>query len=429
MQPFLAQKFHGFHSKLQQGRTVQSTNATIERIFSEPKTYSGPFKIPNWKARVVLQLENGMPNARLLWSVGGEQGKATGMHALLRAALHEFSPEFHRILVRGPIHLFFHFNDFPTMTKAVELRLPMFAMAATEGTTEVPVPDFTFHGYSKVSGVPGSDQWATGWVHLAKVLQQAAREVPWSQRVDSLFWRGTVRGSRTRASIVPSLELRGSELPVPLDVKEVTSSRTNDSAHPVRHNNYIALPEQCRNRYLLHLDGNAYSASLKYKLACGSLVLVVRSPYEEFFYRGLVAGVHYVAVDAPDLWNANATKRAASLDEFVARLGATLRRYRSAAGARRARAIAAQGQRFVLEQLTPGALSCYWYLALVHYARLYFGDDELPPDGCIEPDSCEPQATSNVEADGDAEGDGGTISNFLRRQWLCVGGNLGCSSL
>lgn len=54
----------------------------------------------------------------------------------------------------------------------------------------------------------------------------------------------------------------------------------------------MPLDQQCGARYLLHLDGNAYSASLKYKLACRSLVIVVRSPerYAEFYYAGLVEG-------------------------------------------------------------------------------------------------------------------------------------------
>ena len=40
----------------------------------------------------------------------------------------------------------------------------------------------------------------------------------------------------------------------------------------------------------------AYSAGLKYKLACGSLVIAVRSGCDEFFYSGLVSGQHYVSV-------------------------------------------------------------------------------------------------------------------------------------
>ena len=34
-------------------------------------------------------------------------------------------------------------------------------------------------------------------------------------------------------------------------------------------------PDMCRSRYMLHLDGYSYSASLKYRLACGAVVLRV----------------------------------------------------------------------------------------------------------------------------------------------------------
>ena len=116
---------------------------------------------------------------------------------------------------------------------------------------------------------------------------------------------------------------------------------------------FTPMTAQCRAKYLLHVDGNAYSASLKYKLACGSLVIALRSWYHEWFYPGLEEGKHYVVVDS---W---------------AQFNATLRRFRGDAGDAQARRIAAQGMKFARQQLVPSARNCYWYHALRHYLRLH----------------------------------------------------------
>jgi hypothetical protein len=38
--------------------------------------------------------------------------------------------------------------------------------------------------------------------------------------------------------------------------------------------------------------------------------------------------------------------------------------------------VAAAGQRWAMENLTPEALSCYWYGALQRYGELYFGEGQ-----------------------------------------------------
>ena len=91
---------------------------------------------------------------------------------------------------------------------------------------------------------------------------------------------------------------RGSEtaLPPPSPGRLTLGSR--HVTPPAGRANFLNLSSQCASRYLLHLDGNAYSAGLKYKLACGSLVLKVHSGFDEFYYPGLVPNEHFVPVKA-----------------------------------------------------------------------------------------------------------------------------------
>lgn len=60
------------------------------------------------------------------------------------------------------------------------------------------------------------------------------------------------------------------------------------------------LTDQCKYAFLLHVDGNAYSASLKYKMACASLVFVKQPQLQEFFYPGLIEW-RVVITDVADL--------------------------------------------------------------------------------------------------------------------------------
>ena len=145
--------------------------------------------------------------------------------------------------------------------------------------------------------------------------------------------------------------------------------------------------EQCRHRYLLHLDGNAYSAGLKYKLACGALVFKAASNHSEFYERGLAAGIHYVEVPLEGSAAAGGSVTAvddATSSTFVRRLASLLRWYAATPeGRAEAAAIAARGQQFARTQLTPRGLACYWYVVLRRYIELLYEEprsrDATPP--------------------------------------------------
>lgn len=49
-------------------------------------------------------------------------------------------------------------------------------------------------------------------------------------------------------------------------------------------------------RYMIYAEGNAWSVSYKYTMACGSPMLAIESPYYEFFTRSLQPNVHYLPV-------------------------------------------------------------------------------------------------------------------------------------
>jgi len=61
----------------------------------------------------------------------------------------------------------------------------------------------------------------------------------------------------------------------------------------------MTFQDQCSYKYLLNSASIGYANKFKSLLLCGSVVIYVREGmrHVEFYERGLVAGVHYVAVD------------------------------------------------------------------------------------------------------------------------------------
>ncbi|XP_052187059.1 uncharacterized protein LOC127797893 isoform X2 [Diospyros lotus] len=63
------------------------------------------------------------------------------------------------------------------------------------------------------------------------------------------------------------------------------------------------LSKQCDHRYKIYAEGYAWSVSLKYILACGSLPLIISPEYEDFFSRGLFPKDNYWPISADNLCN------------------------------------------------------------------------------------------------------------------------------
>lgn len=53
-------------------------------------------------------------------------------------------------------------------------------------------------------------------------------------------------------------------------------------------------------RYRIYVEGNAWSVSQKYILACDSMTLLLEPQYYDFFSRGLLPMKHYWPVRAED---------------------------------------------------------------------------------------------------------------------------------
>ncbi|GFR41572.1 hypothetical protein Agub_g2292, partial [Astrephomene gubernaculifera] len=142
--------------------------------------------------------------------------------------------------------------------------------------------------------------------------------------------------------------------------------------------------------------GLTYSASLKYKLACGAVVIVFQGRYSEFYYPALQPGTHLLSFpEAP---------RDQLLSHIAPRIKAAITRLETSPPPPQQQKhadtsppqhgdtsppppasplpppastpphLALAAREFAVRQLSEAALGCYWYKALLAYGGLYFAE-------------------------------------------------------
>jgi Glycosyl transferase family 90 len=119
----------------------------------------------------------------------------------------------------------------------------------------------------------------------------------------------------------------------------------------------VPLKEWANNRYIMHLRGRSYSASLKLQMLLSSPVIAVLSPCQEFYYGALVPGKHFVQLPTPLV---------AATSKPV--LDAVMDGPEAEANAQR---IGVAGRIFVRDELSKEVVDCYWAAALIRYGRRY----------------------------------------------------------
>lgn len=119
------------------------------------------------------------------------------------------------------------------------------------------IPESTFF-----SSYGGNAAWETG----RQALQSAARSMPWDERADQLFFRGSGAGFRKflNYSQACSLVLPGTD--IGLRCPWLKAARPTP---------FVPMAQQCGNKYLLHLPGTwpGHSNKLKQLMACGVVVV------------------------------------------------------------------------------------------------------------------------------------------------------------
>ncbi len=182
-------------------------------------------------------------------------------------------------------------------------RLPpvIFSSTVDRAALDLPWVDFAFFFPTR----PHKLRTAP-WSRLHGMLLEAGRGVEWGSKIELAMHTGNVGSTwRKRLANVASAnpgEVLVNELFIG-DHRKIQSTCEELNLHRAggfqQHKCFMRFEQQCKYKYLLNSASIGYANKLKSLLLCGSVVIYVREGmrHREFYELGLVAGVHYVAVD------------------------------------------------------------------------------------------------------------------------------------
>ena len=202
------------------------------------------------------------------------------------------------------------------------------------------MPDFGFWAWDSI--IFGQINELGSYDEIVDNALRVEKDLAFPEKKQKLIWRG-------KLGLVPKLRralLNQSKGQLWSDVKEVNSDVQD---------NYISLQEHCKYQFIAHSEGRSYSASLKYRQACRSVILIHKLQWIQHH--------HYLLVSSGPLQNYVSVERDFSdLQEKMANL---------LAHPEKAQKIADNSVKTFRERyLTPAAEACYWRALWRGYAEV-----------------------------------------------------------
>ncbi|XP_010672155.2 uncharacterized protein LOC104888778 [Beta vulgaris subsp. vulgaris] len=225
---------------------------------------------------------------------------------------------------------------------------PQFHYCGGDSTFDIVFPDWSFWGWPEVNVKP--------WVPLEKDLKEGNALKNWTSREPYAFWKGNLRnGPRPKLGKCNSINKWNAQI---IDQDWIKESREGfrDSD----------LLKQCVHRYKIYMEGNAWSVSEKYILACDSMSLLINPKYYDFFTRSLIPMKHYWPVD---------TKHLCKSIKYAVDWGNN--------HINKAQKIGKEGSNFIFEQIKMEHVYDYMFHVLYEYAKL-FKYRPTVPEGAVE---------------------------------------------
>lgn len=167
-----------------------------------------------------------------------------------------------------------------------------------------------------VTLIPDVAFWHTrGYFDIREEVRKLA--IPWGERIPVAFWRGSTTGAAPLCyetfRMLPRVRLCEMSLAnqgsynfldarltaiIPNNI-EGDGDRLRELAQSLGMLAPLVLQaEFARYRYLIDIDGNTNSWGLLAKLAMGSCILKVQSPYRQWYYGDLRPWEHYIPIQA-----------------------------------------------------------------------------------------------------------------------------------
>ncbi|KAG6515782.1 hypothetical protein ZIOFF_026212 [Zingiber officinale] len=222
---------------------------------------------------------------------------------------------------------------------------PLFRYCTTEDHFDIPFPDWSFWSWPEIN--------IRSWNEEFQSIKRGSQNVKWNKKDKTAYWKGNpFVDSPIREALLSCNDSNkwGAQIMLQDWVEESKSGFQKSS-----------LSSQCNYRYKIYAEGFAWSVSLKYILACGSIVLFIDPQYEDFFTRGLVPKENF--------WPVSPTELCQSI-KLAVDWGNS--------NPSEAEAIGKKGQSF-MEELEMDRVYDYMYHLLVEYSKLQDFKPVPPP--------------------------------------------------
>jgi hypothetical protein len=238
---------------------------------------------------------------------------------------------------------------------------PLFMYDKDDGAMDIIFPDWTFWGWPEVNIRP--------WARFLEEVARENRRVAWPERQPYAFWKGhpgitVARVDLMRCNVNATSGVDWNARLFRQDWRLAIRNGFKDSN----------LAKQCLYRYKIYVRGRGWSVSKKYILACDSPMLLIDTPFQDFFSRGFVAGKHY--------WPINATHQCPSI-KFAVDWGN--------AHPEEAQRMGQEGSAFAQEEMSMDYVYDYMLHLLTNYAGLLRYKPTVPEKAvelCLESMAC-----------------------------------------
>ncbi|XP_008791205.1 O-glucosyltransferase rumi homolog [Phoenix dactylifera] len=234
---------------------------------------------------------------------------------------------------------------------------PLFRYCTTKDHFDIPFPDWSFWGWPEIHIGPWDEEFSS--------IKLGSQAINWKRKDKTAYWKGNPDvQSPIRMALLNCNDTKKWRAQIMRQdwLQESTSGFHNSN-----------LSSQCNHRYKIYAEGFAWSVSLKYIIACGSLALIIHPQYEDFFSRGLIPKENY--------WPINPTNLCESIKSVVD----WGNNHQS-----QAESVGKRGQAF-MEDLNMDRVYDYMYHLIVEYSKLQ-DFKPVPPSSaqevCVESILC-----------------------------------------
>ncbi|XP_010055151.1 protein O-glucosyltransferase 1 [Eucalyptus grandis] len=255
------------------------------------------------------------------------------------------------------LELMFYCNDQPVIMKNdyqgpnATLPPPLFRFCGNQSAFDITFPDWSFWGWAEINIGP--------WESTVRAIRQNSEKIEWNDKVPYAYWKGNTGVAATRRDLMKCNATSGQDWKTHLYHQEWSREVSQGFKQS-------KLEDQCTHRYKIYVEGEAWSVSEKYIMACNSMTLMVKPEFLDFFTRGMIPLEHY--------WPIRPDNKCRDI-KFAVEWGNN--------HPQEAQVIGESGSKFMEEGLKMKNVYDYMFHLLSGYGKLITYKPEIPP-GAIE---------------------------------------------